>query len=85
MQAITASSVPVAWRQLLAEPAKLVVAVAAAVARVLLLSGLRRGIGQQVTYLGRQPPVLVGQVRARAFQAIYCDTLYGYSDCGVSR
>ncbi len=63
--------VPVARRQLLAEPAKLAVAlaaVAAAVALVLLLSGLRRGIGEQVTiYLDRQPPVLVGQVGARDF------------------
>jgi YHS domain-containing protein len=48
--AITPSSrqrVPVARRQLLAEPAKLVVAVlavGAAVALVLLLSGLRRGL-----------------------------------------
>jgi hypothetical protein len=49
-------SVPVARRQLLAEPAKLIVAVlavAAAVALVLLLSGLRRGPGKQATiYLG---------------------------------
>lgn len=64
-------SVPVARRQLLAEPAKLVVAlaaVAAAVALVLLLSGLRRGIGEQVTiYLDRQPPVLVGQAGTRDF------------------
>ena len=63
--------VPVARRQLLAEPAKLAVALAAvavAVALVLLLSGLRRGIGEQVTiYLDRQPPVLVGQVGARDF------------------
>ena len=71
MQAITASSVPVARRQLLAEPAKLVVAllaVAAAVALVLLLSGLRRGMGEQATtYLGHQPPVLVGQAGTRDF------------------
>jgi len=63
--------VPVARRQLLAEPAKLLVAfaaVAAAVALVLLLSGLRRGLGEQVTtYLDRQPPVLVGQAGARDF------------------
>jgi len=63
--------VPVARRQLLAEPAKLVAAVAAvaaAVALVLLLSGLRRGLGEQVTtYLDRQPPVLVGQAGARDF------------------
>jgi putative ABC transport system permease protein len=63
--------VPVARRQLLAEPAKLLVAlaaVAAAVALVLLLSGLRRGLGEQVTtYIDRQPPVLVGQAGARDF------------------
>ena len=52
--AITPSSrqrVPVARRQLLAEPAKLVVAVlavGAAVALVLLLSGLRRGISPRL-------------------------------------
>jgi putative ABC transport system permease protein len=65
--------VPVARRQLLAEPAKLavtVLAVAAAVALVLLLSGLRRGIGEQVTlYIDRQPPVLVGQAGTRNFLA----------------
>ena len=65
------AGVPVARRQLLAEPAKLVVAlvaVAAAVALVLLLSGLRRGMGEQVTtYLDRQPPVLVGQEGTRDF------------------
>ena len=64
-------SVPVAWRQLRSEPAKAFVAlaaVAAAVALVLLLSGLRRGMGEQVTvYLRRQPPVLVGQAGARDF------------------
>lgn len=64
-------SVPVAWRQLRSEPAKLVVAlvaVAAAVALVLLLSGLRRGMGEQATvYLEHQPPVLVGQAGARDF------------------
>jgi putative ABC transport system permease protein len=63
--------VPLARRQLLAERAKLVVAilaVGAAVALVLLLSGLRRGIGEQVTvYLDHQPPVLVGQTGARDF------------------
>ena len=65
--------VPVAWRQLASEPAKLAVtvaAVAAAVALVLLLSGLRRGIGEQVTlYIDRQPPVLVAQAGARNFLA----------------
>ena len=64
-------TVPVARRQLLAEPAKLVVtvaAVAAAVALVLLLAGLRRGMGEQVTlYVDRQAPVLVGQQGARNF------------------
>jgi putative ABC transport system permease protein len=68
---ITTRSVPVARRQLLAEPAKLVVtvvAVAAAVALVLLLSGLRRGMGEQVTlYVDHQAPVLVGQGGARDF------------------
>lgn len=68
---VLARGVPVARRQLLAEPAKFavaVVAVAAAVALVLLLSGLRRGIGEQVTvYLDHQPPVLVGQAGARDF------------------
>ena len=63
--------VPIAWRQLSAEPAKLavsVIAVAAAVALVLLLTGLRRGIGEQVTlYLDHQAPVLVGQEGARNF------------------
>jgi putative ABC transport system permease protein len=63
--------VPVAWRQLAAEPAKLVVslaAVAAAVALVLLLTGLRRGMGEQVTlYVDRQAAVLVGQEGARNF------------------
>jgi len=63
--------VPIARRQLAAEPAKLVVtlvAVAAAVALVLLLSGLRRGMGEQVTlYLDHQSPVLVGQEGARNF------------------
>ena len=68
---ISRRRVPVAWRQLVAEPAKLVVsvvAVAAAVALVLLLGGLRQGMGEQVTlYLDRQPPVLVGQEGARDF------------------
>lgn len=63
--------VPVAWRQLASEPAKLVVsvlAVAAAVTLVLLLSGLRRGMGEQVTlYVDRQAPVLVGQRGSRNF------------------
>ena len=63
--------VPVARRQLVAEPAKLVVtlvAVAASVSLVLLLTGLRRGMGEQVTlYLGKQPPVLVAQEGARNF------------------
>ena len=67
----TARGVPVARRQLGAEPAKLVVtvvAVAAAVALVLLLSGLRRGIAEQVTlYLDHQAPVLVAQQGARDF------------------
>lgn len=73
MTAIAAhpGSVPVAWRQLRSEPAKLVVAlvaVAAAVALVLLLSGLRRGMGEQATvYLEHQPPMLVGQAGARDF------------------
>ena len=62
---------PVARRQLLSEPAKLVVAllaVAAAVALVLLLTGLRRGLGEQATiYLDHQPPVLVGQAGTRDF------------------
>ena len=75
MPAIASSRrrVPIAWRQLASEPAKLVVtvlAVAAAVALVLLLSGLRRGIGEQVTlYVDRQPPVLVAQAGARDFLA----------------
>jgi len=63
--------VPVARRQLLCEPAKLavsVLAIAAAVALVLLLTGLRRGIGEQVTlYIDRQPALLVGQAGARNF------------------
>ena len=73
MRAITPSSgrVPVAWRQLAAEPAKLLVtlvAVAAAVALVLLLSGLRRGMSEQVTlYIDHQAPVLVGQRDAHDF------------------
>jgi putative ABC transport system permease protein len=64
-------SVPLARRQLLAEPAKLAVAlaaVAAAVALVLMLAGLRRGMGEQVTvYVDRQAPVLVGQAGTRNF------------------
>ena len=45
-----------------------VAAVAAAIALVLLLSGLRRGMGEQVTtYLRHQPPVLVGQTGTRDF------------------
>jgi putative ABC transport system permease protein len=63
--------VPVARRQLLSEPAKVVVAVlavGAAVALVLLLTGLRRGMGEQVTtYLRHEPPVLVGQEGTRNF------------------
>ena len=66
-------TVPIARRQLLSERAKLavtVVAVAAAVALVLLLSGLRTGIAEQVTlYVDRQPPVLVAQAGARNFLA----------------
>ncbi len=64
-------TVPVARRQLLAERAKLavsVLAIAAAVALVLLLTGLRRGIAAQATlYLDRQPSVLVGQAGALNF------------------
>lgn len=67
----TTNGVPLARRQLLAQPARLsvaVLAVGAAVALVLLLSGLRRGIGEQVTvYLDHQPPILVGQAGARDF------------------
>ncbi|RDI73652.1 hypothetical protein Gocc_2565 [Gaiella occulta] len=59
---------PDARRRLLAGPAKVVVslsAVVAAVALVLLLSGLRRGLGEQVTtYLDHQPPVLVSRSAA---------------------
>ena len=66
-------AVPIVRRQLAREPAKTAVtvaAVAAAVALVLLLSGLRRGIGEQVTlYVDHQPPVLVGQAGARNFLA----------------
>lgn len=66
-----ADAVPVARRQLLAAPARLIVtllAVAAAVALVLMLSGLRRGMAEQVTtYLSHQPPVVVGQAGARDF------------------
>lgn len=68
-----ARSVPIARRQLASERAKTavtVVAVAAAVALVLLLSGLRRGIGEQVTlYVDHQPPVVVAQAGARNFLA----------------
>lgn len=73
MPLITSSRrvVPVARRQLAAQPAKLVasvLAVAAAVALVLLLAGLRRGVAEQATlYLDRQPPVVVGQVGMRDF------------------
>ncbi len=63
--------VPIARRQLAGEPAKLLVsvaAVAAAVVLVLLLAGLRRGMGEQVTlYVDRQAAVLVGQKGARDF------------------
>lgn len=63
--------VPVARRQLTAEPAKLVVsvlAIGACVALVLLLGGLRRGMAEQVTvYVDHQPAVLVGQAGARNF------------------
>jgi putative ABC transport system permease protein len=68
---MTAGGVPVARRQLLSEPAKVavaVLAVGAAVALVLLLTGLRRGMGEQVTtYLRHEPPVLVGQEGTRNF------------------
>jgi putative ABC transport system permease protein len=64
-------AVPVGRRQLFAERAKLVVtviAVAVSVTLVLLLSGLRRGIAEQVTlYLDHQTPVLVAQQGARNF------------------
>lgn len=70
-RAVRQGVVPVARRQLLNEPAKVavaVLAVGAAVALVLLLTGLRRGMGEQVTtYLGHQPPVLVGQQGTRNF------------------
>ena len=69
--ALSGRAVPVARRQLLAEPAKLaisVLAIAAAVALVLLLTGLRHGIAAQATlYLDRQPSVLVGQAGVRNF------------------
>lgn len=68
---IRARGVPVWWRQLAAEPTKFAVsllAVAVAVALVLLLSGLRRGISQQVSlYVDRQAPVLVAQAGSRNF------------------
>ena len=67
------AGIPVSRRQLASEPAKLVVtvlAVAAAVALVLLLSGLRSGTEKQVTlYIDHQPPVLVAQAGARNFLA----------------
>ena len=70
-RAVKQEVVPVARRQLLNEPAKVtvaVLAVGAAVALVLLLTGLRRGMGEQVTtYLRHQPPVLVGQEGTRNF------------------
>jgi putative ABC transport system permease protein len=74
MQRITSrGSVPVARRQFAAEPARVtvsVLAIAAAVALVLLLTGLRRGMGEQVTlYIDRQPAVLVGQEGSRNFVA----------------
>ncbi len=76
--------VPIASRQLAAEPAKLAVsvaAVAAAVALVLLLAGLRRGMGEQVTlYLDHQAPVLVAQEGSRNFlsqMSVLPDTLAG--------
>ena len=63
--------IPVSRRQFIAEPLKAaiaVLAVAGAIALVLLLSGFRRGIGDQVTtYLDHQPSVLVGQAGARDF------------------
>jgi putative ABC transport system permease protein len=63
--------VPLGRRQLTAQPAKLVVsvvAVAASVALVLLLSGLRRGMGEQVTlYVDRQAQVFVAQDGTRNF------------------
>ena len=68
---MTPGAVPVARRQLLSEPAKVavaVLAVGAAVALVLLLTGLRRGMGEQVTtYLRHEPPILVGQEGTRNF------------------
>lgn len=74
MNSITSrGSVPVARRQFAAEPAKVtvsVLAIAAAVALVLLLTGLRRGMGEQATlYIDRQPAVLVGQKGVRNFVA----------------
>jgi putative ABC transport system permease protein len=63
--------VPIARRQLLKDPARLaaaLLAVAAAVALVLLLAGLRRGLGEQATiYLDHQPSVVVGQAGTRDF------------------
>jgi putative ABC transport system permease protein len=73
MRVTTIRKVPVAWRQLASERAKLAVTlavVAAAVALVLLLSGLRQGIAEQVTlYIDHQAPVLVAQAGARNFMA----------------
>ena len=70
-RAARGGGVPLAQRQLLANRTKLAVsvaAVAAAIALVLLLSGLRRGMGEQVTtYLRHQPPVFVGQTGTRDF------------------
>ena len=69
MRVTTSRRVPVAWRQLSSERAKLAItlaAVAAAVALVLLLSGLRRGIAEQVTlYVDHQAPVLVALAGAK--------------------
>jgi putative ABC transport system permease protein len=69
--ALTGAGVPIVRRQLRSEPAKLgvtVLAVGAAIALVLLLAGLRRGMGEQVTlYLDRQAPVIVAQRGARNF------------------
>lgn len=66
-----ARGVPVGWRQLAAEPTKVaatLIAVASSVALVLLLSGLRRGMSEQVTlYVDRQAPVLVAQAGSRNF------------------
>ncbi|MEP7224530.1 MAG: hypothetical protein ABI783_06205 [Actinomycetota bacterium] len=70
---IAGRGVPLARRQLRAELAKLIVAlvaIAAAVTLVLFLSGLRRGLDEQVTtYIDHQAPVLVGQRDARNFRS----------------